>query len=504
MKLAMPLALCILVGASAASGCGPSAPRRIAKESTLPAKTHRAPPRHTARDSTPPVAAKPASGNELGVVPILEYHTFGPTEGRWQRTPQGLYADLTWLYEHNFMLVTMGQYESGTMNIPAGKHPAVLTFDDGDSSQFEWNSAHIPLPNSAVGVLEAFQQAHPGFRVTATFFLNDHPFGADSVEKMQWLVAHGFELGNHTFTHADINTLNAAGIEREIGQEQAYIEQAVPGYVPVSFALPYGGLPRDPADRAAVLNGSYQGTTWHFLGVALVGAGPAPSPFSRAFSVSIPRIQVGDPALVAPSTRNFIFSGYAAQFAKNPSMLYTSDGSAHWISYPTAAASQLNPAYTARANPVSPISALPEIIRVPTYPSIRAAQPHVPFQIVQPAEIPAGDSLCSVSADPVPRNMVTLNYCLDGNAQWQLDEAYGQPAEVLLTGISVNGDGVQRSITGPIRPITFGGMQGKFQGPGQDGTENLWFQNGAYTFIIRRGHVTFSLLQMERIAESVS
>ncbi len=351
MKASTP-ALCatLMLAPLVLSGCGAVAPTTLNAAKPSAPKAHRSAvnPKETAPTSVPD--PKPTAGNELGVVPILEYHNIGPTEGRWQRTPRGLTADLTWLYEHNFALVTMQQYESGDMNIPAGKHPAVLTFDDGDFSQFQWTSAHIPTPTSAVGVLEAFAAAHPDFHVTATFFLNANPFGSDSVAKMQWLVAHGFELGNHTYTHANIDTLNVQGIEKEIGEEETYIEHAVPGYVPVSFALPYGGLPQDAADRTAVLDGTYQGTSWHFLGVALVGANPAASPFSRAFSISVPRIQVCDPSLVAASTRYYILSGYESEFAKNPAMLYTSSGSAKWISFPAAQAGQLNPAYSARAD----------------------------------------------------------------------------------------------------------------------------------------------------------
>ena len=352
MRPSTPLLLTAAIGLLTLAGCGAGPRHLAAAPKTPPPQIHRKVARAKRHPETPVVAPKPTVGNELGVVPILEYHLIGPTEGRWQRTPQGLYQDLTWLYDHGFALVTMQQYESGDMNLPAGKHPAVLTFDDGDSSQFLWNSAHVPSPNSAVGVLEAFQQAHPNFHVTATFFLNAHPFGIDSVAKMQWLVAHGFELGNHTYTHADINRLSPAGIEQEIGEEQAYIEQSVPGYVPVSFALPYGGLPVNAADRAAVLNGSYKGVSWHFLGVALVGANPAPSPYSTSFSISVPRIQVVDPSLVAQSTRNFILSGYEAEFLKDPSMLYTSDGNPNWITFPTAEASQLRETYSARANPL--------------------------------------------------------------------------------------------------------------------------------------------------------
>lgn len=330
------------------TGCGAGVHR--ATKALNPAKK-------VAARKSPAPAAQVTGANELGMIPVFEYHTIGASPGRWQTTPSMLTADLTWLYDHNFRLITMRDLESGRIDIPAGTHPAVLTFDDGSASQFQWNSQDIPLPTSSVGVLEAFQAAHPDWPVTATFYLNKYPFGADSAAKMRWLVAHGFELGNHTYDHADLNQLRAAGILKEVGEEQAYIEAVVPGYVPVSFALPYGALPQNAADRKAVLDGSYDGTTWHFIGVVLVGATPAPSPFSKAWGIEIPRVQEVDPSLVGASTFPFIMAGVEQAFTKNPSGFYTSDGNPARITFPAAEASQLNAEYAPKANPLPATSA---------------------------------------------------------------------------------------------------------------------------------------------------
>lgn len=300
----------------------------------------------------PPPPAVPVSGNELGIVPVLEYHRMGTTEGRWQRTPQGLLADLTWLYDHNFRPVTFLQYATGNINLPKGMHPVVLTFDDGDPSQFQWNQAHIPAPDSSVGVLWEFHQTHPDWALSGTFFVNADPFGSDSVAKLQWLVAHGFEIGNHTYTHANLNKLDVAGIEKEIGEEEAYIETAVPGYVPQTFALPFGGLATSPAERQATLTGSYQGTSWDFKGIALVGANPTPSPYSRNFNPDgIARIQVADPS-TAPGSERWLLVGWESYFTANPTLLYVSDGNPAYITYPSSWASQLNPGNSQRANPL--------------------------------------------------------------------------------------------------------------------------------------------------------
>ena len=68
-----------------------------------------------------------------------------------------------------------------------------------------------------------------------------------------WLDA-GYELGNHTYAHADINEVGIAGFEKEIldGERQLRPLLAVRGQVPRWFRHPYLRAGRTAADKAAV------------------------------------------------------------------------------------------------------------------------------------------------------------------------------------------------------------------------------------------------------------
>ncbi len=77
-------------------------------------------------------------------------------------------------------------------------------------------------------------------------------------------------------------------------QRQFVLEdRIIHGYLPdakvTTMALPYGVMPDDPA---LALAGSWNGTSYQFDAVMLVGAEPAPSPFSKDFDPgAIPRIR---------------------------------------------------------------------------------------------------------------------------------------------------------------------------------------------------------------------
>ncbi|MGH8027397.1 MAG: polysaccharide deacetylase family protein [Pseudoxanthomonas sp.] len=68
-----------------------------------------------------------------------------------------------------------------------------------------------------------------------------------------WLDA-GYELGNHTYSHADINDVGVAAFEKEIleGERQLRPLLAARGQVPRWFRHPYLRAGRTPEERAAV------------------------------------------------------------------------------------------------------------------------------------------------------------------------------------------------------------------------------------------------------------
>jgi peptidoglycan/xylan/chitin deacetylase (PgdA/CDA1 family) len=111
----------------------------------------------------------------------------------------------------------------------AGARVVALTFDDG------------PSPYTPA-VLSVLQQYH----VPATFF----EVGQEVPRYPQYakqLTAAGYAVGNHTWSHADLTKLSAAGVGAQIDQTQAEI-QAVTGTTPRCLRPPYDAF------NATVLN----------------------------------------------------------------------------------------------------------------------------------------------------------------------------------------------------------------------------------------------------------
>lgn len=270
---------------------------------------------------TPAAPAAPRPAGELGLVPILMYHRIGHPEGTWTRTPDHLRADLERLYALGFRPVLLSDYLRGWIDLPAGTHPVVLTFDDGTEGQFRYLSGPGGQPrvdpDSAVGILLGFAREHPDFPPRAAFFVNwPHPFGQPrwSAHKLRRLVELGMELGNHTHDHVNLARVDREEGEAQLARAQAAVRAVLPGYALRSLALPFGTRPRD--DRYLRAGGRGAGAYNH-LGVLLVGAGPAPSPFDpRLDRTRIPRIRADGPNL----------ERWLAYLAAHPERVFTSDG----------------------------------------------------------------------------------------------------------------------------------------------------------------------------------
>ncbi|MFE9581601.1 hypothetical protein ACFYO1_34870 [Nocardia sp. NPDC006044] len=151
-------------------------------------------------ESSPPSsspAPDPAAvaANELGVVPVLMYHQLAAVpDSEYDQTPAKFRAELERLYRENYRPVTAAAYVSGAMNLPAGTHPVVLTFDDSTRSQLAFAADGQVAPDTVIGILEQFRTEHPDFAPTATFYVNNQPFG-DDPRALSWLAAHGYEIG---------------------------------------------------------------------------------------------------------------------------------------------------------------------------------------------------------------------------------------------------------------------------------------------------------------------
>lgn len=273
------------------------------------------------------------------------YHRITPTPTSvYDRTPQDFRAELERLAAEDYVPVTATDYATGHIDIPAGKHPVVLTFDDGSTSQFTMDGSGNAAPGTAIRMLLDVAAEHPGFRPVATLYVFDPPFGEPTGRRsLTWLHQHGFEIGDHTLSHPNLRHLSAAEAQHEIAGMQRIINDALPGVPVRSLALPLGVHPQDPALAS---NGSADGVTYHYDSVMLVGSNPAPSPWSADFDpANVPRIRSQGPA---GQDAQYGSTAWLDKLAADPARRYTSDGDPNRISAPASVRTAPSPAVGAR------------------------------------------------------------------------------------------------------------------------------------------------------------
>ncbi|MEW9531425.1 polysaccharide deacetylase family protein [Microbispora sp. NPDC049125] len=309
-----------------------------ADERTRPVKPSAVSPAlpHTA--TAPPVtataeSAKKVGANEAGLIPVIMYHRLLPKRlASIDRTPAQVRREMERLAKDGYVPITAADFVSGKIDIPAGGHPVVLTFDDGNPSHFMTDDQGNPRNDTAAGIIYAIAAKYPSFRPAATFWINRRPFGlrdpARQAEAVHWLLGHGFEVGNHTYSHPDLHRLSGERVSEQIVRQERLIKKL--GVTSsTTFALPYGSRPKK-LTRAH--DGSWDGTKYHFDGVFLAGAEPAISPYAKSFDrYAIPRIQSngrqGD-------CRRWCTSYWLDWLDRHPRERYTSDGDPTHVSVP--------------------------------------------------------------------------------------------------------------------------------------------------------------------------
>jgi peptidoglycan/xylan/chitin deacetylase (PgdA/CDA1 family) len=291
--------------------------------------------------------ARTIGANELGWVPVLMYHRIvkHPTSV-YDTTPAQFRRELLGLYRQGYRPIRAKDYVRGEIDVPAGKTPVVLTFDDSNASQFGLLSNGEVDPRTAVGILLSFAKRHPGFTPTGTFYVISSMFErGDGPHLLAALASLGFELGDHTFDHANLGTLDATGVQRAIVRGERMITDAVPEAKVWTLALPFGDFPRQ---RQLALRGAWDGQEYSYRGVFTVAGEPAQSPFSIRFDpLSIPRIE-------SQPWRGEVDlgSGYWLRYLnQHRSRRYVSDGDPKTVSFPRIFAEAVAPEDRNRANP---------------------------------------------------------------------------------------------------------------------------------------------------------
>ena len=282
-----------------------------------------------------------ARPNELGRFLILEYHLIQEEETRWGRSISNFKQDLERLYQAGYRTVSMADVIDGKIDLPVSTKPVLLTFDDSSPGQFRFlmkNGKREIDPDCAVGILIDFHRRYPDFAKKAVFFVlpeakQPHKlFGQPEVEtdKLKELVAHGFEIGNHTLWHANLGKYDATTVQKQLALSVEAVQERVPGYSVRSLALPFGVYPKQ---LELAIQGSFKGVSYHNEAILMVAGGPAPSPFSSSCNLlQLPRIQVPGPD----------FNYWLNYYEQRPGEVFVSDGKADTVTFPLALKPKFN------------------------------------------------------------------------------------------------------------------------------------------------------------------
>jgi peptidoglycan/xylan/chitin deacetylase (PgdA/CDA1 family) len=143
-------------------------------------------------------------------VPILEFHVIAdlPPSTPFRElydAPSTFRAQLGWLAAHGYRAVTLDQLLRGWRGLsPLPRKPVVLTFDDGYPQDV----------TTALPLLRA--QGWPG--------VLNLEIGNLAPEHVWRLIAAGWEIDAHTFTHPDLTRVSAAQLRREVAGSRHWIQ----------------------------------------------------------------------------------------------------------------------------------------------------------------------------------------------------------------------------------------------------------------------------------------
>ena len=273
-----------------------------------------------------PVDYEALGVNEQGHIMVVMYHGIMDNPP-YHRTEENFLKDLNYFYDHGYRLISMADYISGHISVPAGMTPIVFTFDDGLSTTFsleETNEGLDVVSGTAVGLIEDFYKKNPDFGRSASFYIhatssNFRGAGSD-MERLQWLVDRGYEIGNHSATHANFKKLGREGLLKEVGEVEVYLHGLMPEYEMTSMTYPFGARP-DSSLLHLLQEGSYEG---HELTYDVAfREGPSgqfyPSVHKKFNPLNTPRVRGSEGDI----QDLWWFLDY---YEENPSLKYVSDG----------------------------------------------------------------------------------------------------------------------------------------------------------------------------------
>ncbi len=333
---------------------GPSGPAiaetsRSSDEETAAAQAEAGTATTVASGPMTPERARTIGANEMGQVLVLMYHLIDSKETEWTRTPENFRNDIALLKAEGFYPVNVRDLASGNIDIPAGKSPVVITFDDSSPGQYRILDDGSLDPDSAVGILQAATE-DGDWASRASFYclLDVVPkervlFGQPDrqQEKLRNLIDWGYEVGSHTVTHLNLKKAGKSEAVKQLAESQATLEDIIGGgYAVTSISIPFGEY---PSDLSILSSGTYEDTDYRYTSALALDSVPSPSPFSAKFdAMHIPRIR-GSENFIADAIKNF---------KARPELRYISDGDPATVSAPKELADALGDVADGLGRPV--------------------------------------------------------------------------------------------------------------------------------------------------------
>ena len=243
--------------------------------------------------------------DELGEVPIMMYHGIQDKENSdtnytggnidkdgYQRTKEAFINDLEFYYTNGYRMIRLTDYIDGNIDVELGKSPIILTFDDGLSNNIKVDGIGedgnlIIDPNCSVGILESFKEKYTYYNVTATFFINVGLFNqVEYNEKiLKWLIEHGYDVGNHTYSHVDFTKVDSVNTQNEVGKLYQILDNIIPNKYVNIIALPFGSpYSIEHENMEYIFNSIYNGKNYETKATLRVGWKSENSPFHIDFN----------------------------------------------------------------------------------------------------------------------------------------------------------------------------------------------------------------------------
>ncbi len=212
--------------------------------------------------------------NEMNDIVVAMYHGVDnkyTNADTVHRSVDGFKKDLKKLYDNGYRAIPMQDLIDNNINVPVGYTPVVLTFDDGLSTAFSLQKDGagnlIPRKDSAVDLINKFNETHPDFGTHAIFYIytSQTPFaGAGTfADALDYLVSNGYEVGSHTYQHPYLNRFDAEGVQMQMGYSVGYVRKVDRNVKMTSIAYPYGVMPKEEFKKYA-LEGIYKGYSYKF------------------------------------------------------------------------------------------------------------------------------------------------------------------------------------------------------------------------------------------------